>query len=209
MIFQTVLCAEKVFGPNILLQYLKYRSDVTAETLRRTQAAVQSTATGCKRWGRDGPWGLHKHKQITRDQINTHLKVKPMEQSRYPIYVKMHERCHCSEAGKDYCFSQFWKDRNFPQAMHLLLDRNNLSSNPPPTQEKNSATCRNTSLRLSGTYTKNCPGLSPVGHSLRLSLKRHIQLLMCMTRNKYCFLKWRKAEQEYAGWPVYKVLTIF
>lgn len=36
MIFQTVLCAEKVFGPNTLLQYLKYRPHVTAQTLRRT-----------------------------------------------------------------------------------------------------------------------------------------------------------------------------
>lgn len=36
MIFQTLLCAEKVFGPNTLLQYLKYRPAVTAEILRRT-----------------------------------------------------------------------------------------------------------------------------------------------------------------------------
>lgn len=151
-----------------------------------------------KRWGRNGPWGLHKHKQITRDQINTEPKVQPMEESKYPIDVKMHERCHCSETGKVYCFSQFWKDRNFPQVLHLPLDRNILFQ--PPHSGKHQCYLQEHQPKTLWKSHQKLFWFVSMGHSLRLSLKSHIQLLVCMTRNKCCFLK--KKENRARIWSL-------
>lgn len=169
MVFQTVLCAEKVFGPNTVLQYLKHRPDVTAETLRR--AGKGCCAEHSHRTVRDGaetwPWRLHKHKQITN-------KYRPKGET--------HEREQvpniCQNAWE---MSLLWN--RWSLLFFTILERQKFSigfapslrwerSLPTPTLQRTPVVPVGTlvfSLRLSGTHIKNCSGLSPVGHSLRFN----------------------------------------
>lgn len=68
------------------------------------------------------------------------------------------------------------------------------SSNPH--SQNTSATCRNTCVQSKSLWNSHqelvC--LVSCGPFSEVQLKKHIQLLMCMARNKYCFL--RKGKQS-------------
>lgn len=76
----------------------------------------------------------------------------------------------------------------------------------PHTPENTSGTCGNTCVQPKTLWNSHQELLWFVscGPFSEVQLKKHIQLLMCMTRNKYCFLKEKGKQSKNMKFDQYK-----